>query len=269
MSLSDESSVDFRNSLIRRRFEKIGFSLLVASGKGGVGKSLISATFAAILAKEGNRAGLLDLDLHGPSSAAIFGAEAEPREGGEGILPFEAFGVKVMSIEMFVGGRPVPVGGRGKREIIKELIALTDWGELNFLVVDLPPETSDVMIAAASCIIGEKGAILITTPSTLSIRVVKRAAKLLASMGVPIIGVVENMTSLKAGNLEVRPFGYKKPEQIAKELGVDHLGELPLDPVASAAADVGDVKRLLESEIAAAAERVLRRAGLLRNRGSL
>ena len=254
---SSNDALDFRDGIIERRFRRIDFTLLVASGKGGVGKSLVSATLAAEAAKSGLAVGLLDLDLHGPSSAAILGVEAFPEEKEDGLVPPEAAGVKVMSVDLFVRGRPVPVCGWGKREVIKEIMALTDWGRLDLLVVDLPPGTGDEVLTAASSIRGKRGAIIVTIPSALSVKVARRAAELLMDMGIPLIGVVENMAGLRVGSEEVRPFGRGEAERLASELGIPLLGSLPIDPAASSAADASDVDSLLKSEFAAAVRRVL------------
>ena len=247
---SSEGVLDFRDEILGRRFSKIEFALLVASGKGGVGKSLISAVIALESARRGRRVGLLDLDLHGPSSAAILGVRDLPEEKEDGLVPPEAGGVKVMSLDLFVGGRPVPVGGWGKRELIKEVLALTDWGDLDLLVVDLPPGTGDEVLTAASSITTGKGALVVTIPSVLSVRIARRAAELLIDMGIPLLGIVENMSLLRLGSSEVRPFGEGEAESLAADLRVPLLATLPLDPAAAAAADYSDLEGLLNTEFA-------------------
>jgi ATP-binding protein involved in chromosome partitioning len=247
--------------MVRKRFERIRFTLLVASGKGGVGKSMIAATSAAILARKGFSVGLLDLDLHGPTAPTILGVSELPREEEGGLAPPVSHGVKVMSIDLFAPEKPVPMSGRAKRNAIKELLALTDWGELDYLIVDMPPGTGDETMATASLLPREKAALLVTTPSRLSVRVAKRAAELLLDMGVPLLGVVENMAVLTEEGRA--PFGRGAAGKLASELGIPLLAEIPLDPRASAAADSGDMNALLETEFASAVERALERAGLL------
>ncbi len=244
---SSWSKLDYRSVLIPKRFSEIGYTLMVASGKGGVGKSLISAAIALTKASDGMRTGLLDLDLHGPSSAAILGITGAPVEGESGIIPLEKMGVRVMSVEFFAGENPFPAGGAGKREVIRELLALTDWGSLDLLVVDLPPGTGDEMLAAIEHIPERRGCILVTTPSALSARVAKRAGMLLKDMNVKLLGVIENMSTLILGEGEVKLFGEGAAEKLARELQVAFLGRLPLDPEASLAADHGDPEKLLQT----------------------
>ena len=253
------SRLDYRSMLIPKRFAEIGYTLMVASGKGGVGKSLISASTALIEASRGVKAGLLDLDLHGPSSAAILGVTGVPAEGEDGLIPLEKMGVKVMSVEFFAEEKPVPVGGAGKRELIRELLALTDWGKLDLLVVDLPPGTGDEMLAAIELIPERRGCILVTTPSALSARVAFRAGRLLKDMKVDVLGVLENMSAFSMRGEEVKPFGEGAAEELSRRLQVQLLGRLPLDPEASLAADLGKPEKLLQTRFAEALSEILDR----------
>ena len=255
--------MDYRDPLIERRFKRVKRTLLVASGKGGVGKSLISALIALLLSRRGLLVGLLDLDLHGPSSTFMLGVKEFPREEENGLAPPEAAGVKVMSIDLFARGKPLPISGTGKREVVKELLALTDWGDLDLLVVDLPPETGDVTLAAIKNIPYNKAALLITVPSRISLQAVKRAAQLLLNLRVPIIGIIENMASLNLGGIEIKPFGQDLCRELAEAMGIPYLGPLHLDPQASQAADSADAKALLETELANSLEEVLCQAKLL------
>lgn len=122
-----DSDSDFRQGMIRRRLSRVRQVLLVLSGKGGVGKSVVSATLAALLAKSGFDVGLLDADIYGPSSALLFSTDTLPEEGKGGLTPPITRGVKIMSVDLFASGRPLPLTGYGARQVLIELLALTDW----------------------------------------------------------------------------------------------------------------------------------------------
>jgi len=126
-----ESGLDFMRGMIDRRLVLTSRVLLVMSGKGGVGKSVVSAALAGIAAASGLRAGLMDADIYGPSSALLYGAKGLPVEGKSGLVPPILGGVKVMSVDLFASGRPIPLAGSGANEILLELLALTDWGNLD------------------------------------------------------------------------------------------------------------------------------------------
>jgi len=263
-SMSKIDKVDYREVLIPKRLRQIDYILLVASGKGGVGKSLVSATTALILAEKGLSVGLLDLDFHGPSSSIIYGTLETPREEEEGLIPPQIRGVKIMSIDLFVEGRPVPVGGREKRELIKELMALTHWGDLDVLVVDMPPETGDVLLAALTYLRGNRGALLVTTPSKLSLKVVKRIIEILNEMDVDILGLIENMSGINIGNKTISPFGHMTVAGFSSKYSISYLGSLPIDPDASSAADGGDLDRLLSTYFAKELRNILYKTKLLK-----
>ena len=262
--MNSSSKIDYREVLIPKRLKNIGFILLVASGKGGVGKSLVSATTALILARKGFSTGLLDLDFHGPSSSIIYGTDEVPKEEEEGLIPPIKEGVKIMSIDLFVSGQPVPVGGDEKRELIKELLALTHWGSLDYLIVDMPPETGDVLLATLTYLRGRRGALLVTTPTKLSMKVVERLVTILQDVKVPIIGIVENMSRIKLGDEQLNLFGGEEVNSIAMKYCIPYLGSLPMDPDASRAADEGEPSKLLSTRFAAELERVIDRSGFLK-----
>ncbi len=254
MSWSNEA--DYREALIQKRLERIDRIILFASGKGGVGKSLVSATSALILSKRGYRVGLLDLDLHGPSSSAIFGLSGPPVEAEEGLLPPGKLDVKVMSLDLFVEGRPLPFAGREKREIIREMLAMTRWGDLDVLVVDMPPETGDVLMEALRIFKTKAEAIVVTLPSILSMRVVARLVKILREFMVHIRGALVNMAWLETPSGVIEPYG-PIPINDIKDMGIDFIGALPLDPDASRAADTGDLEKLVNSRLAQELTKIL------------
>ncbi len=238
---------DFRVGMIRKRLRNVKRVLLVMSGKGGVGKSVVSATFSALLSEAGLRVGLMDADIYGPSSALLFGASGLPAEGEGGLTPPLADGVKVMSVDLFASGKPVPLTGSSASQVILELLALTDWGNLDCLVVDMPPATGDIMMTLTT--LGKKGtaALVVTMPDRLSTTVARRVLHLLKSGKVPTIGVLGNMVRRSGAGLSRNGKG---ASDLAKESGVPLLGLLPYDPSVQKAVEKGDVRNLLSTRFA-------------------
>jgi len=236
--------LDFRRGMIDRRLAGTKRVLLVMSGKGGVGKSVVSAALAGMAAASGLRAGLMDADIYGPSSALLFGAKGLPAEGDSGLIPPVLGGVKVMSVDLFASGRPIPVSGSGASEILLELLALTDWGTLDYLVVDMPPATGDIMLTLTSLRRDGVVAVVVTMPDRLSISVAHRVLELLTRGGVTTVGVLGNMVRGSAKELGTGP------RRLAEEFGVPLLGLLPYDPSVLKAADKGTVEALLRTRFA-------------------
>jgi ATP-binding protein involved in chromosome partitioning len=249
--------------MIEKRFTKIDRTIFITSGKGGVGKSMIAATTAALMAKDGMSIGLLDADVYGPSSAFIFKVKDLPKEERHGLVPPTSHGVKIMSVDLFVAGRPIPMSGRAARQIIKEILALTDWGALDCLIVDMPPGTGDVMMSLIEAIKNDKGSIVVTTPTALSVSVVQRVVKLLLEARIPILGVLENMSYTL--DSEERPLGRGGGRSLASDYGIRFLGELPIDPKAAKAADAGNVQALLRTDFAERLSNSLKGIGLLKS----
>jgi len=254
--------IDHRDPLIYKQLKEVKHALLVVSGKGGVGKSLISATTSLLIARAGKKVGLLDLDLHGPSSIKILNVRDKLIEEKVGLIPPVSAGVKVVSLDSFVEGRIVPVSGHDKVQIVKELLALTYWGEIDLLVIDLPPETGDVTVTVSKYLPCRKAALLVTIPTIISIRVVKRAAELMKILRIPIAGLVVNMAYLEVGDKIIRPFGFGVSD-FAEKIVVGPIDELPLDPAASLAADRGDVDGLINTKFAAKLRGSLLNLGIL------
>ncbi|MCP8308261.1 MAG: P-loop NTPase [archaeon] len=253
--------LDFRDEMIKRRFERIDQTILITSGKGGVGKSMVAATMAALMAKAGMSVGLLDADVYGPSSAFIFGVRSLPREDRHGLVPPVSNGVKVMSLDLFIAGRPLPMSGRGARQIIKEVLALTDWGTLDCLIVDTPPGTGDVLMTLIKTIGDRSGSIVVTLPTALSKSVVRRVIEILLATQIPLFGVLENMSYI--ANSKARPLGHGEGKSLALEFGLKFLGELPIDYKAAEAADAGDVQSLLQTDFARTLLILLKKSNLL------
>lgn len=217
--------------LVERRLKDIGKVILIGSGKGGVGKSIIAAATAAALGEKGYRVGVFDLDIHGPSIPRLFGIKSEEvklKGSKEGLLPVEAGPVKIMSVEFLVGSNPIPLRGNAKTEVIEDLMSNTHWGSLDYLVVDLPPGTGDEVLLPLRVYRRHRhGFLVVATPSVLSIHVVRRLITLLLDEKVAIEGLVENMSTLPTG--EKHP-GSEMLESLAREYGIPIVAEIPYDP---------------------------------------
>jgi ATP-binding protein involved in chromosome partitioning len=235
----------------------------VASGKGGVGKTTISVNLAAALAKAGATVGLLDADITGPNVPMMLGAEGQPAASPSGkITPLEANGVKVISIQFFLPeGQPVVWRGPLVGGAIQQFLRDVDWGDLDYLVVDLPPGTSDAQLTLAQSV-PLTGAVLVTTPQAVALADVAKAMAMFKRVSVPILGLVENMSGFVCAHCgEVTDiFGRGGGERYAAENGIDFLGAVPLDITVRQGADVG-VPAVMQSQpgpAAAALERVAR-----------
>jgi ATP-binding protein involved in chromosome partitioning len=214
----------------------------VASGKGGVGKTTISVNLAVALAKAGASVGLLDADITGPNIPMMIGAEGQPIASPDGkITPIEAYGVKVISIQFFLPqGQPVVWRGPLVGGAIQQFLRDVDWGELDYLVVDLPPGTSDAQLTLAQSV-PLTGAVLVTTPQEVALADVAKAHAMFKRVSVPILGLVENMSGFVCAHCgEVTDlFGRGGGERYAAENGIDFLGGVPLDITVRQGADVG------------------------------
>ncbi|MDW8084397.1 MAG: P-loop NTPase [Candidatus Caldarchaeum sp.] len=250
--MSFRDSIDYREELISRRLRSVGRALLITGGKGGVGKSLIASVTALILSKA-NATGLLDLDLHGPSCSMILGVYEPPVEGDDGLVPPVVEGLKVMGLDLLVKNRPVPLAGSAKEEAIKEILALTDFGPLEYLVVDSPPGSGDELLTVIRYF-REKGyAVVVTTPSPLAVRYAYRMIKLLQSTSFPILGVVENLSTDNAEPATAK---------LCSETGVRLLGRVPYDHEVISAGN-GERDKLMATGFAKSIESILHNLGLL------
>ncbi len=215
------------------RLRRIGRVVLVGSGKGGVGKSTVACSLALTLAETNLRTGLLDLDIHGASVPGYLGIGPPVVSGREGLMPKMRRRLKVMSVGFFTGDNPVPMRGGDKAEMISQLFGLTDWGDLDYLVVDLPPSMGDELLASIG-LFGEKSILLlVTTPSPASVEVVSRMGRLARDEGVPILGTVVNMAYVKSGRTELFPFGRPSRGRLRRGIGTDLAWAVPLEPALS------------------------------------
>jgi ATP-binding protein involved in chromosome partitioning len=214
----------------------------VASGKGGVGKSTVSANLAVALAQAGASVGLLDADITGPNIPLMMGLEGVPKSNaGNKIVPLERYGVKVISIAFFVPeGQPIVWRGPLVGGAVQQFLRDVAWGDLDYLVVDLPPGTSDAQLTLAQAV-PISGAVLVTTPQQVAIADVTKALAMFARMSVPVIGLVENMSTFVCPHCgeETEIFGRGGGERFAREHDIEFLGGVPLDVTVRQGGDAG------------------------------
>jgi ATP-binding protein involved in chromosome partitioning len=214
----------------------------VASGKGGVGKSTVSVNLAVALAQAGASVGLLDGDITGPNIPMMMGLEGQPKASANNkITPLERYGVKTISIQFFVPeGQPIVWRGPLVGGAIQQFLRDVDWGDLDYLVIDLPPGTSDAQLTLAQAV-PISGAVLVTTPQEVSLADVGKALAMFQRLSVPVLGVVENMTAFACphcGEL-TEIFGRGGGERFASAHGLEYLGGIPLDVTVRQGGDVG------------------------------
>jgi Mrp family chromosome partitioning ATPase len=219
--------------------------ILVLSGKGGVGKSTVSVNLAFALAAHGYRTGLMDLDIHGPNIPKMLGVENQRLTTlGTMIEPIRVTGnLAVVSMGFLLPDISTPVIWRGpmKMSAISQFLSEVDWGSLDFLVVDLPPGTGDEALSIIQLAPHVRGAVIVTTPQDVATMDALKAAKFVEKLGIPVIGIVENMSGLICPHCreEIDIFGRGGGKKIADQLGVPYLGSIPLDPDLRKAGDEG------------------------------
>jgi ATP-binding protein involved in chromosome partitioning len=230
--------------------------IAVASGKGGVGKSSVSVNLATALALEGATVGLLDADITGPNIPQMMGVEGQPSATPEGkIKPLERYGVKVISIQFFVPeGQPIVWRGPLVGGAIQQFLRDVDWGELDYLVIDMPPGTSDAQLTLAQSV-PVTGSVLVTTPQDVALSDVEKALHMFERMSVPTLGVVENMSSFICPHCDepTEIFGRGGAERFAKTHDLHYFGGIPLDMKVRQGGDAG-VPAVAQREPGPAAE---------------
>lgn len=237
---------DPRISTINDRLKGIRNIIAISSGKGGVGKSLMASTLALALVKKGYRVGLFDLDFTSPSTHIILGVKSVKPKEEKGIVPPRVHGLEYMSIVYYSGDHASPLRGADISNAFIELLSITRWGKLDFLLLDMPPGIGDTTLDIIR-LINKVKFIIVTTPSQLAFETVKKLANLLKELGIPVIGVVENMKMDQSKSI------HKQVER----MGTAFLGEIPFDSLIEEA--IGDVNKLSETAFAKKAEQIVRK----------
>mgnify|MGYP000489446518 CR=1 FL=1 len=215
--------------------------IAVGSGKGGVGKTTVAVNLAISLSRLGHKVGLLDADVYGPNVPLMMGIQDMPLVRRQQIVPLEQYGLRLMSMGFLnPGDRPVIWRGPMLHNVIQQFIRNVDWGELDHLVIDLPPGTGDVQLSLVQTV-PLSGAIVVTTPSDVSLEDARKAVQMFRQVRVPVLGIVENMSYLECPHCHERVdvFSSGGGKRTAFEMGVPFLGGLPLDPEVRAGGDSG------------------------------
>jgi len=228
--------IDPRISVISQRLGRTRRILAVSSGKGGVGKSIVATTLALTLARNGCRVGLFDLDFTSPSTHIILNATKVQLKEEKGIVPQVVHGLEYMSLVYFVGDKPAPLRGTDVSNALIELLSVTIWGTLDFLVIDMPPGIGDAVLDLVR-LIKRIEFLIVTTPSLLAFETVKKQVELLCELKMPMIGVVENMKMTKANGVRLE----------TEKLGLRYLGAIPFDPQVEEA--IGNETRLMSTAV--------------------
>lgn len=215
--------------------------IAVGSGKGGVGKTTVAVNLTVALAALGHRTGLMDADVYGPNVPLMMGINQTPMASGERIQPLEHLGVKLMSMGFLSpGDKPLVWRGPMLHSVIQQFLRGVDWGDLEYLVIDLPPGTGDVQLTLIQTA-PVTGAVVVTTPSDVSLEDARKAVHMFSQVKVPILGIVENMSYLVCPHCSERVdvFSTGGGERTAREMQVNFLGALPLDPEVRKGGDSG------------------------------
>jgi Mrp family chromosome partitioning ATPase len=241
--------------------QEVARILAVMSGKGGVGKSSVAGLLASALRRRGLQVGILDADITGPSIPKIFGVHKAPVAGPEGIIPVESgTGIKLMSINLLLPQEDQPVVWRGPLigRTIEQFWNDIAWGGLDYLIIDLPPGTSDAALTVMQSLPLD-GIVLVTSPQDLAGMVVRKAANMAKLLGIPLVGLIENMSHVvcpQCGAV-IEAFGPSQTEGTAHLIGTHWLGRIPLTPELAVLCDKGEIEGYLNNEFEILTERVI------------
>jgi Mrp family chromosome partitioning ATPase len=232
----------------------------VVSGKGGVGKSFVTAMLAVLMNRKGYQVGILDADITGPSIPKMFGITKKADANDLGLLPQSTHNnIEIMSINLLLEQDDTPVIWRGPilAGVVKQFWSEVVWGELDYLFIDMPPGTGDVPLTIYQSIPLD-GIVIVTSPQDLVSMIVKKAYNMAKQMNIPVLGLVENMSYVKCPDCgkEIHIFGQSKLDDIASKLDLDILGRVPIDPVIAQLADEGSFERYSGDYLQEAAEKI-------------
>jgi Mrp family chromosome partitioning ATPase len=235
----------------------------VVSGKGGVGKSLVTAMLSVLINRKGYNTGILDADITGPSIPKMFGLTQKAQGNELGIFPEKTHNdIRIMSINLLLPQDDAPVIWRGPMlaNAVKQFWKDVIWGDLDFLFIDLPPGTGDVPLTVFQSIPLD-GIVIVTSPQELVSMIVKKAYNMAHQMNIPVLGVVENMSYVKCPDCgkEIKIFGESNLQETAKELGLNILGRIPIDPAMASLADKGEFERFSNDYLTEAAREIEQR----------
>lgn len=255
-------SKEQKNSLLEKphQLSKIKKVIGIASGKGGVGKSLVTGMLSVLLNKKGYKIGILDADITGPSIPKMFGIKQKIHASELGIFPEKTkTGISIMSINLVLEKEDDPVIWRGPilAGTVKQFWTDVVWGDLDFLFIDLPPGTGDVPLTVFQSIPLD-GIIIVTSPQELVSLIVKKAYNMATSMHIPVLGVIENMSYLKCPdcNKEIKLFGESKLEETAKSLNIPLLDRVPIDTTFAELADKGTFEEITNNYLSNAVQTI-------------
>jgi len=262
------ADVKARGGFGRQAVPGIRNIIAVGAGKGGVGKSTTAVNLAVALQRKGARVGLMDADVYGPNTPQMLGIEGGPEVSeAKRMIPPVAFGIKVISMGMLVpADQPIIWRGPMLHGAVQQFMRDVEWGELDYLVVDLPPGTGDVSLRMTQSV-PVAGAVVVTTPQGVSVSDVRKAVAMFRQLNIPVLGVIENMSYFLCGHCQERTeiFGHGGGAKMAEDMGIPMLGEIPIDtrvraggdegrPIVSAAPDAPAAKAFLDIAGRVAAE---------------
>ncbi len=230
----------------------------VVSGKGGVGKSMVTSTLATLMQRAGYKVGILDADITGPSIPKAFGISAGVEGNDDGMLPPESStGIKIMSVNLLLPDTTAPVVWRGPviAGTVKQFWSGTVWGDLDYLFVDCPPGTGDVPLTVFQSIPLD-GIVIVSSPQELVSMIVAKAANMASMMDVEVIGLVENMSFVKCPDCgkEIKIFGESHIDEISEKFGYPLLAKMPIDPTLASLVDAGEIEKMNVDYLDAAVE---------------
>ena len=219
----------------------VKYTIAISSGKGGVGKSTVAVNLAVALVKQGAKVGLMDADMYGPNIPMMMGIRKPPEQKDGKLLPAESHGVKLISMGFFVP-EETPLTWRGPmiHTAIQQFFRDVAWGDLDYLLVDLPPGTGDAQLSISQ-LVPLSGAVIVTTPQEVALHDSRKGLVMFQKVNVPILGIIENMSYYICGKCGERTeiFSYGGGERAAEKLGIPFLGRIPIDPAIRAGGDVG------------------------------